>query len=104
MRFLKRITKQREFTLFIIIIAIFIIMSFASPYFFTKTNIHAIFLSLSVTAILAIGMTNLFISGGFDMSAGSVVGFTGLMCALLIKNFGIPIIPAIVITLVIGAL
>ncbi len=104
MRFLKRITKQREFTLFIIIIAIFIIMSFASPYFFTKTNIHAIFLSLSVTAILAIGMTNLFISGGFDMSAGSVVGFTGLMCALLIKNFGIPIILAIVITLVIGAL
>lgn len=103
MRFLKRIIGQREFSIFMIVVAIFIIMSFSSPYFFTKINIHALLLSLSITAMVAVGMTNLLISGGFDLSVGSVVGFTGLMAALLIKEFGIPVILAVIITLGIGA-
>ena len=104
MRFLKRITGQREFGIFIIVVVIFIIMSFLSPYFLTKTNIHALLLALSITAILAIGMTNLLISRGFDLSVGSVVGFTGIVVALLIKKAGMPLVLAIIITLVLGAL
>lgn len=104
MRFFKRIIGQREFSIFMIVVAIFIIMSFSSPYFLTKINIHALLLSLSITAMVAVGMTNLLISGGFDLSVGSVVGFTGLMVALLIKEFGIPVILAVIITLGIGAL
>ena len=104
MRFLKRIIGQREFSIFVIIVAIFIIMSFTSPYFLTKTNIHSLVLALSITAILAVGMTNLLISGGFDLSVGSVVGFTGIVAALLIKKAGMPLVLAIIITLVLGAL
>jgi len=104
MRILKKITGQREFSIFIIVIVIFIIMSFVSPYFLTKINIHSLLLSLSVTAIIAVGMTNLLISGGFDLSVGSVVGFTGMLAALLVKNFGLPTILSVIITLAIGAL
>jgi len=104
MRFLKRIIGQREFSIFVIVVAIFIIMSFTSPYFLTKTNIHSLVLALSVTAILAVGMTNLLISGGFDLSVGSVVGFTGIVAALLVKKAGMPLVLAIIITLVLGAL
>lgn len=104
MRFLKRIIGQREFSIFVIVVAIFIIMSFTSPYFLTKTNIHSLVLALSVTAIIAVGMTNLLISGGFDLSVGSVVGFTGIVAALLVKKAGMPLVLAIIITLVLGAL
>lgn len=104
MRFLKRIIGQREFSIFVIVVAIFIIMSFTSPYFLTKTNIHSLVLALSVTAILAVGMTNLLISGGFDLSVGSVVGFTGIVAALLVKKAGMPLVLAIIITLILGAL
>ena len=104
MRILKKITGQREFSIFAIVIVIFIIMSFASPYFLTKINIHSLLLSLSITAIIAVGMTNLLISGGFDLSVGSVVGFTGMLAALLVKNFGLPIILSVIITLAVGAL
>lgn len=104
MRFLKRIIGQREFSIFVIVVAIFIIMSFTSPYFLTKTNIHSLVLALSVTAILAVGMTNLLISGGFDLSVGSVVGFTGIVAALLVKKAGMPLVLAVIITLVLGAL
>jgi len=104
MRIFKKITGQREFSIFIIVIVIFIIMSFASPYFLTKINIHSLLLSLSVTAIIAVGMTNLLISGGFDLSVGSVVGFTGMIAALLVKDFGLPTILSVIITLILGAI
>jgi len=101
--FKKRIISQREFSTFVIIATIFVIMPFMSPYFLTTINILSLLLSLSVTAILAVGMVNLMISGGFDMSVGSVAGFTGIVVALLVKN-GMPVVLAIIITLVLGAL
>jgi ribose transport system permease protein len=65
--------KVREFGLLLIIGVIFIVMSFASPYFLTWTNMRAILLSFSIEGIVVIGMTILLIAGGIDLSVGSVV-------------------------------
>lgn len=103
MEFLKKVTKLREFMIFIIVLAVFVIMSFASPYFLSTANLLALLLSLSLTAIIAVGMTNLMVSGGFDMSVGSIVAFTGAAVALLMQN-GIPVYLAVLFGLIIGAL
>jgi len=70
---LSRLFRMREFGLFVIILAICAVMSFASPYFLTWTNARAIVLSFSVEGIVVIGMTILLIAGGIDLSVGSVV-------------------------------
>jgi ribose transport system permease protein len=70
---LGQLLKVREFGLLLIIGAIFIVMSFASPYFLTWTNMRAILLSFSIEGIVVIGMTILLIAGGIDLSVGSVV-------------------------------
>lgn len=70
---LSRLFRMREFGLLVIILAICIAMSFASPYFLTWTNARAIMLSFSVEGIVVIGMTILLIVGGIDLSVGSVV-------------------------------
>lgn len=103
MEFIKKVTKLREFMIFIIVLAVFVIMSFASPYFLSAANLLALLLSLSLTAIIAVGMTNLMVSGGFDMSVGSIVAFTGAAVALLMQN-GIPVYLAVLFGLIIGAL
>lgn len=103
MEFLKKVTKLREFMIFIIVLAVFVIMSFASPYFLSTANLLALLLSLSLTAIIAVGMTNLMVSGGFDMSVGSIVAFTGAASAWFMQN-GIPVYLAVLFGLVIGAL
>ncbi|MBU0585388.1 MAG: ABC transporter permease [Alphaproteobacteria bacterium] len=72
----KRLFRVREFGLLAIIALIFVVMSFASPYFLTWSNMRAVMLSFSVEGIVVIGMTILLIVGGIDLSVGSVVCFS----------------------------
>jgi len=70
---LKGLKNMREATLILIIVAIFIGMSFASPYFLTWHNMKAMMLSFSTEGIVVVGMTVLIIVGGIDLSVGAVM-------------------------------
>lgn len=63
----------REAGLIAIIVAIFVAMTFASPYFLTWANMKAMLLSFAIDGIVVVGMTILLIVGGIDLSVGSVV-------------------------------
>jgi ribose transport system permease protein len=102
MNWLKKIVKQREFMIFMIVTVMFIFMTFASPYFLTIPNLLAVMLGLSLEAIIAVAMVHLMVSGGFDMSVGSVVAFTGAVTAMLLRS-GMPVVFAVLAGLVIGA-
>jgi len=102
MKFLKILSRQREFGTFLVVVVIFITMSFASPYFMSKTNMHALLLALSIQTVIGVGMTILMVSGGFDLSVGSVVGLTGIISALLVKKAGLPVPAVILLTLLVG--
>jgi predicted ABC-type sugar transport system permease subunit len=54
-----------------------IALNFASPNFLNKANLSALVLGLSFNAIVAVGMTILLISGGFDLSVGSSLALAG---------------------------
>lgn len=81
-----------------------IFFSFASPYFMSWDNIVNVFLSLSVTGILAAGLTILLIGGQFDLSVGSGIAWVGLTFALLSPAIGIPlaVLASILAGLIIG--
>ncbi|MGA2545534.1 MAG: ABC transporter permease [Rectinemataceae bacterium] len=102
MNALKRVTGQREFMIGAIVICVVVAMSFASPYFLLTGNILALLLGLSIEAIIAVAMTNLMVSGGFDMSVGSIVAVTGAASALLLAA-GWPIFAAVAAGLILGA-
>lgn len=77
------IRKMRELTLIVIIISLFIVMSFASPYFLTWANMKAMLLSFSTEGIVVVGMTMLLIVGGIDLSVGAVMCLAMVMAAKL---------------------
>ncbi|WP_315709032.1 galactofuranose ABC transporter, permease protein YjfF [Brenneria uluponensis] len=54
--------------------------------------------------IVAVGMTFVILSGGIDLSVGSVIAFTGVLLAKLIGSYGFDPLFAIAIVLVMGAL
>lgn len=69
-------------------------LSLISPYFFETTNIVNVFRQVSLNAIIACGMTFAILTGGIDLSVGSIVAITGMMFAGAMKNgtlFGINI-------------
>lgn len=98
---LRTAAKQREFFIFVIIAVVMLTMTFVSPVFMTFQNISALVLSLSVESIIAVGMANLMISGGFDMSVGSVLAFSGAASAITLKA-GVPVPIAVLVGIAIG--
>ncbi|WP_171124766.1 MULTISPECIES: ABC transporter permease [unclassified Ruegeria] len=83
MPFLKRLFRMRETGLIVIILALFLIMSFASPYFLTWANMRAMSMAFAVDGLLVIGMTILLISGGIDLSVGSVTALAMVIAGWL---------------------
>lgn len=81
--FYKRMMKMRETGLIVIILALFLIMSFASPYFLSWANMRAMSMAFAVDGILVVGMTILLISGGIDLSVGSVTALAMVIAGWL---------------------
>lgn len=98
---LKKALSSREFILFILIIAIILFTGFNSEYFFTGENFRGLMLVICVNAIVASAVTILFISGGFDLSTGSVMATLGIILGILLAN-GVNIILSIIITILFG--
>lgn len=98
-----RITEFREFMILYIIVLSAIAMTYAVPEFLGRQNLSAILLSLSDQSIIAIGMTILLISGGFDLSVGSTAALSGAVAAIWLTN-GMPVGAAILLGLAVGVL
>jgi ribose transport system permease protein len=75
LNWLRGLGNMRELGLVLIIMALCVVMSFASPYFLTWTNLRAMTMSFAVEGIVVVGMTILLIVGAIDLSVGSVVCF-----------------------------
>jgi ribose transport system permease protein len=58
------------------------------PNFLTAANLLNIANQTAVRAVIAIGMTMVILTGGIDLSVGSLIGLSSVCAALVIQNFG----------------
>lgn len=69
----------QKFLPFLTLAGLFLILSVASPYFLTGTNISSVIRQTAVINIMALGMTLVIVSGGIDLSVGSMMAFSGVV-------------------------
>jgi ribose/xylose/arabinose/galactoside ABC-type transport system permease subunit len=75
-----RILKSRETGVFAALLLLVIIMSILRPYsFLSATNLFNLTRQISFTAVVAIGVLFVILTGGVDLSLGSTVGLTGFV-------------------------
>jgi len=79
-----------------------IVFSILSPVFFTWGNFINIANQTAVISILAFGMTLVMLSGGIDLSVGSLVSLSAVVCALAL-GAGWPAPAAVTASLALGA-
>lgn len=79
-----------------------IVLSFMSPYFLTIPNILNIIRQVSIIAIVSFGMTMVILTGGIDLSVGSMLAFAGAISAGMMVNSGFNVFLAILIGLAAG--
>ncbi|MHB8653473.1 MAG: ABC transporter permease [Terriglobia bacterium] len=82
--------------------ALFIILSLSTRYFLTLSNLSSVCRQTAVINIIALGMTLIMISGGIDLSVGSVMGFAGI-CGTMLLQAGYPLLPSILGAMLAGA-
>jgi len=80
---LSRIFASRESGVLVALIVLGIIMSFASPYFLKPVNLFNVARGFSTIGIMAIGMTMVIVSGGIDLSVGSLMAVSAMSAARL---------------------
>ncbi len=104
--FLKRFRVTTELTLLAINVVIFIIMAMLTDTFLTAYNISNLFRQVSIIGIIAIASTIVIISGGIDLSVGSVAGLAAMISAVLMSESfnNMAIVPAVLIALAAGTL
>jgi erythritol transport system permease protein len=71
---------------FIALAVVTLVFSLLSPEFLTAGNLSILVKHVAINAILAIGMTFVILSGGIDLSVGSIVGFSGMVAGLLLSR------------------
>ena len=68
------------------VVALFTALSLLSPYFLTLQNLSSVCRQTAVITIIALGMTIIMISGGIDLSVGSVMAFAGICGTQLLES------------------
>jgi len=82
----KTLNLLRRFPIVVGFVGIVLVFSFLSDRFFTVSNFMNVLRQVSINGIIAFGMTFVIISGGIDLSVGSIFAFSAVVGASVIKS------------------
>jgi ribose transport system permease protein len=100
---LTRLAGIRELTLAMILALTCLVLSLALPNFAAAGNLRAMIIGMVPACVIAVGMTILLVSGGFDLSVAAVMALCGTTGAYLAVN-GWPVPVAFAAAIALGAL
>ncbi|GGK95238.1 ribose transport system permease protein [Curtobacterium luteum] len=92
----------RESGVLVVLLVVFGALTLLSDDFLTANNLANLARQVSIYGIIAIGQLLVILTGGIDLSTGSILGLSGAVTAQLIVD-GVPVVPAIALGLLIGA-
>jgi ribose transport system permease protein len=83
---------------------IVILGSIVSDVFLSWTNVRNVFLQSAMLGVVALGMTFVVLTGGIDLSVGSVLSLCSVVAAMMFANGkGYPLVLVLLVTLALGA-
>jgi len=100
---LNRVLLAQETWIALAILVLGLVVSMIAPKFATPGNLLNIFQNACFIGIMAIGMTPVIISGGIDISVGSILGMCGVTLGIVL-NADMPLLVGIAATLAMGVL
>jgi ribose transport system permease protein len=93
----------RKYAMLLILVILVIFFSFGTEYFLKTANILNILRQGSVLAICVVGLTFVMLTGGIDLSIGSVIGLASVVAASCMVKLGLNPVAAIFLALVTGS-
>ena len=88
----------------LVLVAMLIIASLASPYFLTKYNLQSLVRDLAFIGMIGIAQSLLLLVGELDLSVGKIASLAGILGGMLMVNAGINPYLAFIISLLLGTI
>ena len=101
---MKRVFDTQLIGPFAAMVIVAIVVALTTDRFLTPGNLSNLFLQVSIVGLVAIGATIVIIAAGIDLSAGSMIALLTMILAQMLKFMGIPLVLALPLILVVGAL
>lgn len=95
--------RRREASVLVVAIGLVVYFQVSTPIFLTPDNLRNIAQATAPTAIVAVGIVFLLVSGEIDISVGMVAALAPYLMHYAIDFYGIPAVPAILLALAIAA-
>jgi ribose transport system permease protein len=92
----------RQFGTFAVFVVLCAVISALTPHFFTVSNLLNVAQQTVINALIAVGLTFVIISGGIDLSVGSILAFAGVVMAHTLR-LGWPLPLAMLAGVTVGA-
>ncbi len=92
-----------KYGIYMVLLLMVVFFSVLSEAFLTPDNLFNILRQVAVVGTAAVGMTFVMLTGGIDLSVGSIIGVTGILTASLMV-MGVPAVIAVLIALIAGVL
>lgn len=93
-----------RYGLAVALVVISVALSMAKPQFLTTGNLITVARQISINGILAVGVTCVLLTGGVDLSLGSLVALTGVVAAHFAHPGDYPVIVPVFMGVMVGAL
>lgn len=91
-----------RFGIVLILLLICIVLSILSPTFLSLQNFINVFRQVSITGIIAVGMVFVIVTGGIDLSVGSITGIVAMVATSLAHPDQFPVIVPVLVGLAVG--
>ena len=92
-------TFYKKFGLYAILVLVFAFFAIFAEHFFSAKNFINILRQVSIFGTAVIGATIVMIGGGADMSVGGMVAMGGIIAAMAMTSWGLPIWAAVLLTI-----
>ena len=99
----KRILKSQIIGIVMILLVMCVILTISTEQFLVEDNIFSVLRQISFIAIIAIGECLVIITGGIDLSVGSIFAMSSVVATMSMVQWGVSVFVGIVIGLVVGA-
>ena len=94
---------SRFVVVLLLLVGIFCFFSITQPDFFSQANLENLLTSSSILFVVSIGMTFVVLTGGIDLSVGSLLALSGIVLSGFFNDLGLPAVVAVLLTCLVAA-
>jgi ribose transport system permease protein len=87
-----------------LLVCLFVVFSIVEPRFFTAANIRVMLTGVAILWMISLGLTVVMLTGGFDLSLGSMLGLSGFVFVGFYVKLGMPALLAVLLTVIVGTI